>query len=53
MDSGEQDIHDILTKKFQPKQLQVQDVSGECFLFAQPHNHFAVEGRVRGYEKTD
>ncbi|PWN94019.1 bola-like protein [Acaromyces ingoldii] len=33
MDSGEQDIHDILTKKFQPKQLQVQDVSGGCGSF--------------------
>lgn len=29
LDSGEQNIHDILTREFQPAHLQVQDVSGE------------------------
>lgn len=30
MDDGEKNIFEILTREFQPAQLQVQDVSGEC-----------------------
>ena len=30
MDDGEKNIHDILTREFQPAHLEVRDVSGEC-----------------------
>ncbi|PWN30592.1 bola-like protein [Jaminaea rosea] len=33
MTSGEQDIHALLTKRFKPAHLQVQDVSGGCGSF--------------------
>ncbi|KAF9569395.1 bola-like protein [Agrocybe pediades] len=33
LSEGEQLIHDKLTEKFQPSQLQVQDVSGGCGTF--------------------
>lgn len=40
MDSGEKDIYDILSKQFQPKQLQVQDVSGEFIFLFVPGDFF-------------
>lgn len=33
MSSGEADIHDLLSKRFKPSHLQVQDVSGGCGSF--------------------